>query len=324
MSGHPLERAQHVEDHQPAALVAAGSRFPVEVLTEGPRPVDLTQTHQESGQPGTWTLKGVQYEPVELFDLGAPFEEVRGDVGRPHLRRSDAAQRHGEQCGIARSFGPLERGSGVDEGGMRVGCEEMGPGARVQDADTTGVITGRFRQGFVAELDDRRHVGGEQVGQLEVDVGPFRAGRNLATELFKQRNRPLPVAGQTVQSRCPHSSLPGQGGIVRRPTGCELKELSPRRGRPAGGRVFAAAANSAATTSSGPLVARARWRALSSRSLTAPANAPCTSRRRVSDARSYRTEANNGWVKCTRPSATSTTPSPAASTSAAATASCPP
>ena len=136
------------------------------------------------------------------------------------------------------------------------------------------VVGLRFGQGIVQERDRRRLMGSMRACELEEDVGPLHALRNLPEELLEHRHGPLSLAGEAVEARAPNPTPMGQARVVRRQLGGELAELCRRGGRAAGGGLLGRGVELGRGDGVGPLDRSAMWRARSSRSVDRPGESP--------------------------------------------------
>ena len=121
----------------------------------------------------------------------------------------------------------------------------------------------------------------------------------LTTASASSRRRRAP-ASSPASNRCAAATSARRTDPSTSSTGVNFRASADSSAADCGApRAAAAAATSSstsATTSSGPCVARARCRALSSRSSTVAASLSWVSRRRVEEADVYTADANNGCV----------------------------
>ena len=104
------------------------------------------------------------------------------------------------------------------------------------------------------------------VAASEQHVGTLDAGRNLLEQLLEHRDRPLPVAGETVKVAGRSRRCRARAGSAGVNVGGKLAELGRSSGRPTVCCLVGGGVEVEATAASGPSAASARWRARSSTS----------------------------------------------------------
>ena len=81
VSCEPFELGQPPEDLCAGAVVAARCGVRLQLFEERTGPVELTRTHQNTGERDAWALEVLEREPVALLDLHTALDQARGELG---------------------------------------------------------------------------------------------------------------------------------------------------------------------------------------------------------------------------------------------------
>ena len=117
----------------------------------------------------------------------------------------DAGNCGREQRGISDPLGSLEGGPAVDQAPANVRLVQAQCASVGEDPRGARVVVVGLGQRLVAELHQPREVGLLCPHQLEEDVRPLHAGRNVAQEPLEQRFGPR-IARKAVEARSPQAS----------------------------------------------------------------------------------------------------------------------